>query len=197
MSNEVYDVIVIGAGGGGLAAAARLSRGGMKTLLIEKHNKVGGYMTNFKRGDYTFEVSLHNFDGLDEKKGMNYFVFSQLGIIDRVKPVRLEPAYNAVYPGSFFTIPSDPETYKDYLIKEFPLEEAGIKKFFKSMSAMKTALEIMTAVQKKKYLNILTANLKNPFWLKTMAKYSMGSAKKMLDDHFKDEKLKTLIAWLV
>ena len=55
----------------------------------------------------------------------------------------------------------------------------------------------MTAVQKKKYLNILTANLKNPFWLKTMAKYSMGSAKKMLDDHFKDEKLKTLIAWLV
>ena len=65
-----YDVVVIGAGGGGLAAAARLALGGMKVLLIEQHYKVGGYMTNFYRGDYTFEVSLHAFDGLDDD-GMN------------------------------------------------------------------------------------------------------------------------------
>ncbi len=60
-----YDVIVIGAGGGGLSAAAALSWAGKKVLVIERHSKVGGYMTNFQRGPYSFEVSLHALDGLD------------------------------------------------------------------------------------------------------------------------------------
>ncbi|MGB4607252.1 MAG: FAD-binding protein, partial [Sedimentibacter sp.] len=33
-----YDAVVIGAGNGGLTAAATLAGKGMKTLLIEQHN---------------------------------------------------------------------------------------------------------------------------------------------------------------
>ncbi len=33
-----YDAVVIGAGNGGLAAAATLAKGGAKTLLLERHN---------------------------------------------------------------------------------------------------------------------------------------------------------------
>ena len=69
MSDVDYEVIVIGAGGGGLAAATRLSLAGKKVLLIEQHSKVGGYMSSFERGDYTFEVSLHAINGLDPETG--------------------------------------------------------------------------------------------------------------------------------
>ena len=43
-----YDVVVIGAGNGGLTAAIRVLQGGYSCLLLEKHNLPGG-----------FEASLH------------------------------------------------------------------------------------------------------------------------------------------
>lgn len=58
MKNE-YDVIVIGAGNGGLSAAATTSRGGLKTLVLERHNLPGGSATSFVRGRFEFESALH------------------------------------------------------------------------------------------------------------------------------------------
>src|SRR5215475_1491017 len=42
MTTPDYDVIVIGAGAGGLFAAARLAHHGYRTLLVERLGKVGG-----------------------------------------------------------------------------------------------------------------------------------------------------------
>jgi all-trans-retinol 13,14-reductase len=58
-----YDIIVIGAGLGGLTAGAKLSREGKKVLLLEQHSKPGGCATTFQRGDFTMEVGLHEMDG--------------------------------------------------------------------------------------------------------------------------------------
>lgn len=58
MTNN-YDVIVIGAGNGGLSAAATTARGGLKTLVLERHNLPGGSATSFVRGRFEFESALH------------------------------------------------------------------------------------------------------------------------------------------
>jgi len=42
-----YDVVVIGAGNGGLTAAAGLAKKGFKTLLLERHNVPGGVRYEF------------------------------------------------------------------------------------------------------------------------------------------------------
>jgi phytoene desaturase len=42
MSTEQFDVVVIGAGAGGLFTAARLARLGYRTLVVERLDKVGG-----------------------------------------------------------------------------------------------------------------------------------------------------------
>ena len=54
-----YDVIVVGAGNGGLSAALWLQKRGKKVLVIEKHNLPGGCATSFVRGNYEFEATLH------------------------------------------------------------------------------------------------------------------------------------------
>ncbi|MBQ7637855.1 MAG: NAD(P)/FAD-dependent oxidoreductase [Clostridia bacterium] len=54
-----YDVIVVGAGNGGLASAALCAKAGLKTLLLEKHNLPGGCATSFVRGRFEFEAALH------------------------------------------------------------------------------------------------------------------------------------------
>ena len=106
---KVYDVVVVGAGGGGLAAAARLARSGMKVLLIEQHSKVGGYMTAFARGDYTFEVSLHAISGIGDDIGRNKPLFQELGILGKVKPIKLQLPYRVIFPDLVMDVPADPE----------------------------------------------------------------------------------------
>ena len=49
---EKYDLIVIGAGNGGLMTACRASQLGLKTLVVEKHNLPGGAATSFVRGRF-------------------------------------------------------------------------------------------------------------------------------------------------
>ncbi len=80
MSN--YDVIVVGAGNGGLAAAANTTKAGLKTLILEKHNLPGGCATSFKRGRFEFEPSLHELCGVGtkEKPDNIYKIFDSLGV---------------------------------------------------------------------------------------------------------------------
>lgn len=76
-----YDVIVIGAGNGGLGAAAFTAKNGFKTLIVEKHNIPGGSATSFKRGRFEFEASLHELCtvGTKENKGGIWNLFEMLG----------------------------------------------------------------------------------------------------------------------
>ena len=79
MSN--YDVIVVGAGNGGLIAAANTAKGGLKTLLLEKHNLPCGCATSFRRGRFEFEPSLHELCsvGTKEKPDTIYNIFDSVG----------------------------------------------------------------------------------------------------------------------
>ena len=47
---DCYDVIVIGAGLGGLTAAAKLARAGSKALLVERNYGIGGAASTYKSG---------------------------------------------------------------------------------------------------------------------------------------------------
>ena len=81
LSNK-YDVIVIGAGNGGLAAAAECARAGLKTLLLERHNLPGGSASSFVRGRFEFEPSLHELCGVgtpEKPENVAAEVFNALG----------------------------------------------------------------------------------------------------------------------
>ena len=78
-----YDCVVVGAGNGGLAAAAQLAAKGVKTLLLEQHNVPGGFATSFVRGRYEFEAALHEAAdiGPPSRKGaVRAFLEDDLGI---------------------------------------------------------------------------------------------------------------------
>ncbi|MCP4302772.1 MAG: FAD-dependent oxidoreductase, partial [Gammaproteobacteria bacterium] len=48
-----FETIIIGAGMGGMCAAARLTAAGQKVLVVEKSPHLGGRCSHRKRGQFT------------------------------------------------------------------------------------------------------------------------------------------------
>jgi all-trans-retinol 13,14-reductase len=190
-----YDVVVIGGGGGGLAAAARLAKTGKKVLLLEQHEKVGGYMTNFSRGDYTFEVSLHAFDGLDEK-GFNRRIFQELGILGKVRPIKISPMYRTYLSDGPVEVPADPEAYKAVLIKKFPHEKKGIEDLFAAMKKISVVLPVALEYLRGNTGKALWDGMVNLGPLITFRKYQHSSLADFMHAFVKDDKLITLFTQL-
>jgi len=59
MAPTHYDVIIIGAGMSGLAAAIRLAYFERKVLVLERHYAAGGLNSYYALGGYQFDVGLH------------------------------------------------------------------------------------------------------------------------------------------
>ncbi|MBN2481003.1 MAG: NAD(P)/FAD-dependent oxidoreductase [Bacteroidales bacterium] len=124
-----YDVIIIGAGLGGLTAGAKLSREGKKVLLIEQHDRPGGYATTFNRGDFILEVGLHEMYG-PSPGDMKTKIFNDLDVFKNLEFIRLPEFYRFKNDRFDVTIPHDPEVAAERLSRLFPGETGGIKAYF-------------------------------------------------------------------
>jgi prolycopene isomerase len=127
--NEKYDMIVIGAGLGGLSAAARLSRLGKRVLVLEHHSVPGGYAHEFRRGKFRFDVALHALDGM-APGGWGYDALKQTGILNRLCLHRLDPFYTYRTPERGITVHADFMQYESELINHFPHAASGIRALF-------------------------------------------------------------------
>jgi prolycopene isomerase len=121
-----WDVVVIGAGLGGLGAAVALARAGHHVLVLEQGHQPGGYAVSFERPPYRFDASLHAYNGLCPGGGTDDLLRA-LGIADRLALQRLDPLYLARFPDRDVVVPADPFRYEATLIDAFPAEQAGIR----------------------------------------------------------------------
>ena len=131
-----YDVIVIGAGLGGLTAGAKLAREGMKVLVIEQHSQPGGCATSFRRGDFTLEVGLHEMDGPGSRDTKNR-IFSELDVTGNVEFIHVPEFYRFIRGDLAVTIPHDPQLAAARLTEMFPEEKEGIAKYFDQLLSPK------------------------------------------------------------
>ncbi|HPS93848.1 MAG TPA: FAD-dependent oxidoreductase, partial [Deltaproteobacteria bacterium] len=112
-----YDVVVIGAGNGGLTCALTLAQAGRKVLMLERHNVPGGCATSFVRGRFEFEVALHQLSGMGspERPGPLRAILGEMGVLDKLEFVEMENLYRVAFPG---TVDNYLPTNRDRLIDE-------------------------------------------------------------------------------
>ena len=80
-----YDVVVIGAGLGGLTAGAILARAGRKVLVIERSNSVGGAASSYKSGDLFVEGPLHETSDPHDPRDPKHSALTRAGVIEAIK----------------------------------------------------------------------------------------------------------------
>jgi len=161
-----YDAIIIGAGISGLVAGCYLAKAGMRTLIVEKNAKAGGYCTSFKRRGYHFDACVHSLGSFREGGNIN-MILKELELEDALDVKRHEPSDIIVTPDFKLHFWNDLKRTTEEFKKCFPNDSSNIEKFF----------DFITSCEGKSFIPLRSITFQ-----------------KLLDRYFEDERLKAVLA---
>ena len=141
MSNR-YDVIVIGAGLGGLTAAALLACAGRKTLLIERNASVGGAASTYSVGNLVVEASLHETTDPRDPADPKHHVLTRLGLLQAVEWIPVGSLYEVRGGpvGAPLLVPDGFDGARTALTERFPAARSGITALLGEMERLSVSL---------------------------------------------------------
>lgn len=127
------DLVVIGAGIGGLTAAALAAHDGLRTVVLEAHNRPGGCAGDFAFEGLLFPAGATLLSGF-EHGGLHRWVYDRLGIADRA--VALPHAMEIVGPQERFRLWTDRERWRHEVRCVFPAAHPGAERFLAWVEAI-------------------------------------------------------------
>ncbi len=182
-----YDVVIIGSGPGGLAAAICLAKKGKKVLVLEQHYVPGGWCHSFHLKGQRFSPGVH-YVGLVEKGRTSSNLFEGLGIANELVFFRLnKKAYEHCWIGKeIVDMPAYADKLYESLSARFPDEKKNLKRYLKLVYNVSNQLERLPTL---KGLDFLTV----PFSMRHLLAFGFFSLKKVIDWHIKDPLLKDVL----
>lgn len=191
---DAYDAVVIGAGMGGLTAAALLGRAGRRVLVVERHDRVGGYAHAFRRGRRLFDSAVHLVGGCGppafEGGGVVHQVLEALGLGDRLEFVRVDPCYEVSYPGKTLSAPGDLEEFTRVLSDAFPDDAKGLRQFLSECLAVRK--ETRRAAELESPFDVM----RTPDRFPTLLRYRRATVRDLLDECVASRRLRALLGTL-
>jgi len=148
-----YDLAVVGAGLGGLAATALLSKKNKKAIVFEPGNAVGGALRTFEKGGFVFTTGPALSFGF-ERGGAIQDLYENLGVSHNAS--LLSPCYQVALPDRRITVYAEQGETLEELRREFPNEIDALARFYRDL--------------KKKSIQ----NIKNRFFANLSSRISAG-----------------------
>ncbi|HUZ02037.1 MAG TPA: NAD(P)/FAD-dependent oxidoreductase [Thermomicrobiaceae bacterium] len=211
-----YDAVVIGSGAAGLTCATRLAQDGLRVLLAEKNDWVGGYSHGFSQDGFYWDHGGHIF--LAYRLGAQAReVFQRLGLEQRLEMVPDQHDYRCVFPDEALAIPADISAAADTFAQRFPEERDAIARVLLIMESMidevdrfVPAFRVMRRPGERHLMDPIFEQLQRPTLSKVasrviggtrlpganLVKYHDRTLKQLLDEHLKDPTLKGYFSML-
>jgi phytoene desaturase len=197
-NQENYEIIVIGSGMGGLSVAALLAKAGKKVLVVERHDRPGGYAHAFLRNRYHFDSAIHMTAGCEPVSdsgtlsgGLIDRLLRIFDVRDRCNFVKINPFYSVLFPDAqIVDIPTGIENFTATHVAHFPDEEKGLRSF------MKTCIDLTNEATKIPGDLSIFDFLKVPRKYPTVFKYHKSTLQQVLDEHIQNAKLKSILGAL-
>ena len=130
-----YEVVVVGAGMGGLAAAALAQARGLRTALCEAHTKLGGCAGYFSRGLFTFDAGATALMGLEPTAPIGRLL-DEIGLKFRAAAT----PYRIVTPDRTFAFVADRGSFERTIAEVFPGRDEAKRDFWRLQSAVGSRL---------------------------------------------------------
>lgn len=183
-----FDVIVIGAGLGGLTAAACATKEGKRVLVLEKNIMPGGSATSFSRGRFEFDASLHSLCGFSESQGIGdvRVIFDELGITQKIDWCSPEKSFRIITKSKNgekidATLPFGIEKFINTLEEYAPGSKDAVTKLFDIAECTVKALNYVCSYEEKITLNFAKELLKDYGDFVKTAPYSVNEVFKKLN----------------
>ncbi|MHB8874666.1 MAG: phytoene desaturase family protein [Myxococcaceae bacterium] len=188
------DVVVIGAGIGGLTAAAVLAKAGLSVCVVEMAGRPGGYLAGFERQGFCFDTAIHWLNQCGPG-GLVRRIFDFIGPgSPETSPHRRIRRYRGV--GFDYLLTNNPDELRDQLIRDFPAERRGITRFFADARQLGAAFsgfpDRMRARETMGWFERMRFHLAMGLFSWPFLKHLGRSAEKGLKRYFKDEALRRI-----
>jgi len=127
-TSEAWDAIIIGAGMGGLTAAAYLVKAGLRVLVLERNPHIGGTAYVYHRKGFTFPMGPLGFS----HPGLVQDTLRDLGVGEDLKFLRVHYRIRAF--GLDLPLSMHFSELVRELAKPFPTDTKAVEHFFKAMA---------------------------------------------------------------
>jgi glycine/D-amino acid oxidase-like deaminating enzyme len=125
-----YDLIVVGAGLGGLVASALLSKRSKKAVIVDPDKEIGGALGSYEKNGFVFTAGPSLSFGF-ERGGAFQKLYETLGIPHSASV--LSPCYQVALPDRRITVYAETSETLEELRREFPLEIDAIAQFYRDL----------------------------------------------------------------
>ena len=189
---DSYDVVVVGAGLGGMTAASLLAKRGLSVLMIDQQGKPGGSCTSFRRNDVTFDVGTAMLYGFGER-GFKPFRFLFNELEEPIEVVAHVTLARMTFEGQPVTFWPDVERFLQELDRLFPDEKEGLRAFYRDLYGMYEHIvlknEVIVPPSEFSPRQGLRSLLSGPFQMLKMRKLLDANVRSLLDRYFKGQEV--------
>jgi phytoene dehydrogenase-like protein len=135
---EGKNIVVIGAGVGGLSAGILLARLGFRVTLVEKNREPGGLMRSYSRGGIDCPVGVHYVGALGDSEPLGkMFRILGINVTDLFYRMRNEGVIDRyIFDDFVFDLPVGLDAYEKNLRQACPADSAALDALMKNLRAI-------------------------------------------------------------